>query len=137
MRKTLFIPIVLSFRSGRVRDIRFFSPSLSRAGRFLPRRPFFAGRPRRRGAAAAGPAATGGADMEPHRGVATPWSRDIDRIRRIVENIPLQGGGVAQLGEHHVRNVGVEGSIPFSSTTFFQLLDPVSRFPNIPRQGPM
>ena len=28
------------------------------------------------------------------------------------------GGGVAQLGEHHVRNVGVEGSIPFSSTTF-------------------
>ena len=32
-------------------------------------------------------------------------------------NVP-QGGGVAQLGEHHVRNVGVEGSIPFSSTTF-------------------
>ena len=30
-----------------------------------------------------------------------------------------QGGGVAQLGEHHVRNVGVEGSIPFSSTIFF------------------
>ena len=33
----------------------------------------------------------------------------------------LKGGGVAQLGEHHVRNVGVEGSIPFSSTTFFFL----------------
>ena len=32
-------------------------------------------------------------------------------------NVP-QGGGVAQLGEHHVRNVGVEGSIPFSSTIF-------------------
>ena len=31
------------------------------------------------------------------------------------------GGGVAQLGEHHVRNVGVEGSIPFSSTTFLFL----------------
>jgi hypothetical protein len=31
------------------------------------------------------------------------------------------GGGVAQLGEHHVRNVGVEGSIPFSSTTFFSI----------------
>ena len=38
----------------------------------------------------------------------------------IGENVPLHaGGGVAQLGEHHVRNVGVEGSIPFSSTTFF------------------
>ncbi|MBP2688454.1 MAG: hypothetical protein H6Q83_641, partial [Deltaproteobacteria bacterium] len=31
------------------------------------------------------------------------------------------GGGVAQLGEHHVRNVGVEGSIPFSSTTYLFL----------------
>ncbi len=41
-----------------------------------------------------------------------------DRNRRIVENMRSQGGGVAQLGEHHVRNVGVEGSIPFSSTTF-------------------
>ena len=40
----------------------------------------------------------------------------------IGENAFLRaGGGVAQLGEHHVRNVGVEGSIPFSSTTF--LLD--------------
>ena len=38
----------------------------------------------------------------------------------IGENAFLRaGGGVAQLGEHHVRNVGVEGSIPFSSTTFF------------------
>jgi hypothetical protein len=37
----------------------------------------------------------------------------------IGENACLHaGGGVAQLGEHHVRNVGVEGSIPFSSTTF-------------------
>ena len=37
----------------------------------------------------------------------------------IGENAFLRaGGGVAQLGEHHVRNVGVEGSIPFSSTTF-------------------
>ncbi len=27
------------------------------------------------------------------------------------------GGAVAQLGEHHVRNVGVEGSNPFCSTT--------------------
>ena len=37
----------------------------------------------------------------------------------IGENALLHaGGGVAQLGEHHVRNVGVEGSIPFSSTTF-------------------
>ena len=26
-------------------------------------------------------------------------------------------GEVAQLGEHHVRNVGVEGSNPFFSTT--------------------
>lgn len=26
-------------------------------------------------------------------------------------------GDVAQLGEHHVRNVGVEGSNPFISTT--------------------
>ena len=35
----------------------------------------------------------------------------------IGENAFLRaGGGVAQLGEHHVRNVGVEGSIPFSST---------------------
>jgi hypothetical protein len=40
-----------------------------------------------------------------------------DRVDPIVENNRLQGGGVAQLGEHHVRNVGVEGSIPFSSTT--------------------
>lgn len=39
---------------------------------------------------------------------------------QIGENAFLRaGGGVAQLGEHHVRNVGVEGSIPFSSTTFF------------------
>ena len=39
-----------------------------------------------------------------------------DREKRQGEyNVP-QGGGVAQLGEHHVRNVGVEGSIPFSST---------------------
>ena len=38
---------------------------------------------------------------------------------QIGENAFLRaGGGVAQLGEHHVRNVGVEGSIPFSSTTF-------------------
>lgn len=28
-------------------------------------------------------------------------------------------GDVAQLGEHHVRNVGVEGSSPFISTMFF------------------
>ena len=36
---------------------------------------------------------------------------------QIGENAFLRaGGGVAQLGEHHVRNVGVEGSIPFSST---------------------
>lgn len=35
--------------------------------------------------------------------------------------IGLPGGGVAQLGEHHVRNVGVEGSIPFSSTILFFL----------------
>jgi hypothetical protein len=28
-------------------------------------------------------------------------------------------GAVAQLGEHHVRNVGVEGSNPFCSTKFF------------------
>jgi hypothetical protein len=42
-----------------------------------------------------------------------------DREKRRGEyNVP-QGGGVAQLGEHHVRNVGVEGSIPFSSTIFF------------------
>ena len=27
-------------------------------------------------------------------------------------------GAVAQLGEHHVRNVGVAGSIPVSSTIF-------------------
>ena len=40
----------------------------------------------------------------------------------IGESIKLRaGGGVAQLGEHHVRNVGVEGSIPFSSTTFLIL----------------
>jgi hypothetical protein len=38
--------------------------------------------------------------------------------RQAEYNVP-QGGGVAQLGEHHVRNVGVEGSIPFSSTIFF------------------
>ena len=36
---------------------------------------------------------------------------------QISDNSTLRaGGGVAQLGEHHVRNVGVEGSIPFSST---------------------
>lgn len=28
-------------------------------------------------------------------------------------------GDVAQLGEHHVRNVGVEGSSPFISTMIF------------------
>src|SRR4030042_2503487 len=39
-----------------------------------------------------------------------------DSADRIGENGKPQGGGVAQLGEHHVRNVGVEGSIPFSST---------------------
>jgi hypothetical protein len=40
---------------------------------------------------------------------------------QIGENAFLRaGGGVAQLGEHHVRNVGVEGSIPFSSTTFLR-----------------
>ena len=40
-------------------------------------------------------------------------------LGEIGENYSLYaGGGVAQLGEHHVRNVGVEGSIPFSSTTF-------------------
>ncbi len=42
-----------------------------------------------------------------------------DSVRRFGENRSLRGGGVAQLGEHHVRNVGVEGSNPFSSTTFF------------------
>ena len=43
-------------------------------------------------------------------------------LGEIGENHPLYaGGGVAQLGEHHVRNVGVEGSIPFSSTTFLFL----------------
>ncbi len=47
-----------------------------------------------------------------------------DRPGRFVENKKLRGGGVAQLGEHHVRNVGVEGSIPFSSTIF----RPVFRF---------
>src|SRR3990170_2897235 len=40
----------------------------------------------------------------------------LDSAGRIGENGNPQGGGVAQLGEHHVRNVGVEGSIPFSST---------------------
>ena len=47
-----------------------------------------------------------------------PGQRGIcfDRDGRIVENGTFKGGGVAQLGEHHVRNVGVEGSIPFSST---------------------
>lgn len=37
----------------------------------------------------------------------------------ISENAFLRtGGGVAQLGEHHVRNVGVGSSILLSSTTF-------------------
>ena len=45
--------------------------------------------------------------------------RGLTTRREIGENAFLRaGGGVAQLGEHHVRNVGVEGSIPFSSTTF-------------------
>ena len=46
-------------------------------------------------------------------------ARGLTTRRKIGENYSLHtGGGVAQLGEHHVRNVGVEGSIPFSSTTF-------------------
>jgi hypothetical protein len=45
--------------------------------------------------------------------------RELTTRGKIGENAFLRaGGGVAQLGEHHVRNVGVEGSIPFSSTTF-------------------
>lgn len=31
-------------------------------------------------------------------------------------------GDVAQLGEHQVRNLGVEGSIPFVSTNFENIL---------------
>ena len=55
---------------------------------------------------------TGGAMSTGVRGLTTRGG--------IGENAFLRaGGGVAQLGEHHVRNVGVEGSIPFSSTTFF------------------
>ena len=56
-------------------------------------------------------------------GKSVPLSADRGLTMRgaIGENALLHaGGGVAQLGEHHVRNVGVEGSIPFSSTTFFQ-----------------
>lgn len=48
------------------------------------------------------------------------YLRGLTIREEISENVSLHaGGGVAQLGEHHVRNVGVEGSIPFSSTTFF------------------
>ena len=45
-----------------------------------------------------------------------------DRLRAYLENrdfgveFLVCGGAVAQLGEHHVRNVGVEGSNPFCST---------------------
>ena len=46
-----------------------------------------------------------------------PDVRGLTMRGQIGENAFLRaGGGVAQLGEHHVRNVGVEGSIPFSST---------------------
>jgi hypothetical protein len=37
----------------------------------------------------------------------------------------LQRGGLAQLGEHNVRNVGVGGSNPLPSTTQY---DPFLRF---------
>ena len=60
-----------------------------------------------------------------------------DGEKRQAEYNVLQGGGVAQLGEHHVRNVGVEGSIPFSSTTSFlsdqdALGFPFAAFPSAP-----
>jgi hypothetical protein len=39
-------------------------------------------------------------------------------FRLIADRLKLQasGGGIAQLGEHSVRNAGVEGSNPFAST---------------------
>ena len=40
----------------------------------------------------------------------------IDIPQDEAQNNVLHYGGVAQLGEHHVRNVGVEGSSPFAST---------------------
>ena len=55
------------------------------------------------------------------KGKSVPLSADrgLTTSGGIGDNALLHaGGGVAQLGEHHVRNVGVEGSIPFSSTTF-------------------
>ena len=45
-----------------------------------------------------------------------------DRLRAYLETVASRkislGGAVAQLGEHNVRNVGVEGSNPFCSTNF-------------------
>ena len=39
------------------------------------------------------------------------------RLRRVFDTIlPLSYGAVAQLVEHHVRNVGVRGSNPLRST---------------------
>jgi membrane protein len=47
----------------------------------------------------------------------------LDRRRRPGIDCPVSSGGaVAQLGEHHVRNVGVEGSNPFCSTIFLHIL---------------
>lgn len=38
------------------------------------------------------------------------------------------GGGLAQLGEHYVRNVGVGGSTPLPSTNFLI----IGKFPSLP-----
>ena len=57
-------------------------------------------------------------------GRVTPPGASISRIKRLSANgrrgyIPnLLFGAVAQLVERHVRNVEVEGSIPFRSTSF-------------------
>jgi hypothetical protein len=43
-------------------------------------------------------------------------SRRMAGNRRVCVDYRFAGGAVAQLGEHYVRNVGVEGSNPFCST---------------------
>ncbi len=65
-----------------------------------------------------GPARCAATSVHIARGHSPRRACRFDSVRRIGENRSLRGGGVAQLGEHHVRNVGVEGSNPFSSTIF-------------------
>ena len=58
--------------------------------------------------------------QEPHGfGIINFWkstSRGIEKTKKTVDT--KMCGGLAQLGEHYVRNVGVAGSTPVPSTKF-------------------